>query len=118
MSKNIPQNQLPQSAPLIYAEAFAYWQCGRTIQSSNKLNAIAIFRWGIERLGNFYQNQNTIDDTGMKLVFAQAKESGGDLNVAAALFEKVLHSRLSIYAHKFGLKSPVQHVLEDTKECC
>jgi len=106
LKQNILQNLLPQpAAHLVYTKAFAYWQRGRTIQPSNKANAIAVFRLGIETLGIFYQNQNTIDDTEMKLVFAQAKESKGDLNVAAALFEKVLHSRLSIYAHKFGLKS-------------
>lgn len=58
--------------------------------------AIQECKAGIKALGNRYGGPETIDDTGQKLVVAQMNENDNRLDVAAAIYCKVLNTRLSV----------------------
>jgi TolA-binding protein len=70
----------------------------------NYTAAVQSFRAGIDSIGDLYSHAKLLDDTGVKLVLAESNESKGNLKGAAAVYERVLESRLHAYAVKFGLK--------------
>lgn len=61
------------------------WRAGGAATHSAKaacIRAIVTFRKGIASLGDCYQNRDTIDDTGVRLVLAEASEKKGEIEVA------------------------------------
>jgi len=66
--------------------------------------ANALLLEGIALLGDDYVIVNTIDDTGLALVLAEAREREGSFENAAKLRRGVLLSRLELYLEKHGLK--------------
>lgn len=64
--------------------------------------ANALLKQGLDVLGDRYISNNTIDDSGMKLVLAVADEKKGALQTAAHIRRSVLASRLSLLRQKTG----------------
>ena len=62
---------------------------------------------GIELLGDQYLSKDIIDDTGMKLIIANAAARKGDWEAAAAVKEKILSSRLQAFRSKIARSSKV-----------
>ena len=60
--------------------------------------AAGALRKGIDILGASYVDPRRRDDTGMKLVLGEIREKEGDHVVAATLYERVLSSRIDMYA--------------------
>ncbi len=85
-----------------YSEATAHLERGRDQVGERQFAAaVASFKNGIQALGKSYLDpSSTLDDTGMKLVLAQAKEKEGKLDTASAILERVLETRLSLYASR------------------
>lgn len=90
---------LARIAHLAFVTARAYAERGAASKAADTLPAaIADLREGIRILGASYALPGAIDDTGTKLVLAEHEESRGKLDVAAALYGRVLESRLAQYA--------------------
>ncbi len=90
-----------------YSEAAALLRRGSAWAGAGKFaEAIQTFRAGIEVLGTMYRDPSgkMIDDTGMKLVLAESSEREGKLQQAAAVYERVLESRTTVYARRFPPK--------------
>lgn len=89
---------LETASHLACTEATVYWKLGRILANQEEMaSAINEFRQGMERLGNLYQSEDTIDDTGMKLVLAESAAKKGDLTTARNMLERILESRISQY---------------------
>ncbi len=58
--------------------------------------ANTLLKEGLDTLGDLYVSSDIVDDTGMKLVLASAKENEGSLQVAATIRRRVLAARLSL----------------------
>jgi hypothetical protein len=89
------------------AVAMACWRRGDAYARDGLAQqAAASFREGVRALGNHYQHPDTIDDTGMKLVLADANERKREYAVAATLLGRVLESRIQMYIlhHMKGLE--------------
>lgn len=86
-----------------YSEAAAHLERGRgQVGERQFAAAVDSFKSGIQVLGKSYLDpSSTLDDTGMKLVLAEAKEKEGKLDVASAILERVLETRLSLYASRY-----------------
>lgn len=65
-------------------------------------DAIAMYRFGIAELGTRYASDDLLDDTGTKLILAEHRLAAGDADPAAALLERVLESRTTVYVKRFG----------------
>ncbi|AZS49447.1 hypothetical protein DM558_01035 [Entomomonas moraniae] len=59
--------------------------------------AISLFDDGIKKIGNQYYSTDIQDDTGMKLILANAEEKKGNLERAAYLKRNVLEARIQIF---------------------
>lgn len=90
-----------------FAEAVAHLRSGHDLVAGKQFTAAAdSFKKGIQILGNHYLDRGkTVDDTGMKLVLAESKENEGKLDTASAILERVLETRLKLYAAKYHLRS-------------
>jgi hypothetical protein len=64
-------------------------------------DAIAMYRFGISELGARHASVELLDDTGTKLILAEHRLAAGDADQAAALLERVLDSRATVYARRF-----------------
>lgn len=62
--------------------------------------ANVLLKRGLDTLGDRYTTSNTIDDSGMKLVLADAEERKGNLQTSAQIRQSVLASRLSLFISK------------------
>ncbi len=62
--------------------------------------ANTLLKEGLDTLGDLYVSSDIVDDTGMKLVLASAKENEGSLQVAATIRRRVLAARLSLLREK------------------
>lgn len=62
--------------------------------------ANVLLKRGLDTLGDRYTASNTIDDSGMKLVLADAEEKKGNLQTSAQIRQSVLASRLSLFVNK------------------
>lgn len=62
--------------------------------------ADACLRRGLAALGDDYAPDGTIDETGTRLVLADAKERAGDLPMAVTLRQRVLDDRLALAREK------------------
>lgn len=62
--------------------------------------ANTLLKEGLDTLGDLYVSSDIVDDTGMKLVLASAKENEGSLQVAATIRRRVLATRLSLLREK------------------
>ena len=76
----------------------------RTLAEANRVltaqdfdRALAMFEKGLADLGTDYATAKTIDDTGMKLILANAEAAKGKPAVAANLKKRVLEARLEMY---------------------
>ena len=67
------------------------------LERGNHIEAITHFRKGIASLGNRYYRRQDIDDTGMRLVLAEIRESEKEWRFAANLLSRVLEGRLGMY---------------------
>lgn len=63
--------------------------------------AVRLLRAGIDDLGRRHADHRVLDDTGMTLVQAGRAEKQGEFRQAAALYRKVLDTRLKIYANQY-----------------
>lgn len=52
---------------------------------------------GLNTLGDRYASPDAVDDTGMRLVAAEAEERRGNLNTAATIRQRVLQTRLDLW---------------------
>ena len=67
-------------------------------------DAVAMYRFGIAELGARYASVDLLDDTGTKLILAEHRLAAGDADQAAALLERVLESRTTVYVKRFGAR--------------
>ena len=59
--------------------------------------ANVLLKRGLDSLSDRYTASNSIDDSGMKLVLADAEEKKGNLQTSAQIRHSVLASRLSLF---------------------
>jgi hypothetical protein len=101
------RERLAAIAHLAFVEAGAHLVTGRRlIESGDARAAAGVLRKGIDILGTSYFDPGRLDDTGMKLVLAEVRGKEGEYTVAATLYERVLSTRIDIYA---------QHRLRDVE---
>ena len=89
------RNVLERVAHLPYVKAAAYQQRAQALPTGKE--AVEAWREGINALGKSYQSADIIDDTGMKLMLAEAKVKSGEFPMAAGMFQRILESRLHNY---------------------
>ena len=101
------REMIEEKAHVEYVEATAHLRGGHDLAGGKQFAAAAdSFKKGIQILGNRYLDQSkTVDDTGMKLVLALSKENEGKLDMASAILERVLETRLKLYVAKYHLRS-------------
>jgi hypothetical protein len=76
---------------------------GSKLQSAGRYKeAIAEFQHGIERLGDAYTSPEMIDDTKLKLLLAEDRLRADDDKAAAALFSRVLETRIKLFFDQAG----------------
>jgi hypothetical protein len=63
----------------------------------NYLEAIYLFKKGIEELGDCYDTPGLLDDTGTKFLMAKSEERRQNLDNAAYSLRSVLRDRLLLY---------------------
>jgi hypothetical protein len=59
-----------------------------------------LLRVGLETLGERYVSPTVIDETGMKLVAADAEERAGRLDNAVSMRRRILQTRLELFQAK------------------
>ncbi len=64
------------------------------------VEANALLKRGLEMLGSRYVSSGAIDETGMKLVLAEAEEKRGALDNAARMRRRILSERLTALQKK------------------
>ena len=78
---------------------------GQASRAGGRLDqAIALFRFGIDTLGDRYASPDLLDDTGAKLALANLILTTEKREQAATLFERVLESRTAVYVKRHGAK--------------
>jgi hypothetical protein len=95
------RQELERISHVNYAEALAYLERGRAL--TNPELAGKAFEAGIQTLGDRYSNPDLLDDTDTKLALAKSARQKSDLKQSATLLERVLESRLQVYAQRFKL---------------
>jgi hypothetical protein len=97
------REMIENRAHAAYAEATAYLERGHSLISGRQFAAaVDSFKSGIQILGSSYLDpKTTVDDTGMKLVLARSRENEGKLDIASTIFERVLQTRLKLYASRY-----------------
>jgi hypothetical protein len=105
------REMIEHKAHVDYSEATAYFERGRAVAAERQFAAaVDSFKKGIQVLGKSYLDPaTTLDDTGMKIVLAQAKENEGKLETASAILQRVLETRLSLYASRYMTSATSQH---------
>ena len=98
------RRMLEEAGHLHCAEAMAYLKRGRVlVADKDHSKAVQPLRVGIEILGDRYEDPDSIDDTGMKLVMARSNQEKEEFETAATLLDRVLESRIRQYLHlRFG----------------
>ena len=97
------RNALEEAGHLACTRALAYLKRSETLASRRDLpEAIRSVKEGIRALGDQYRDQSIVDDTGTKLVFGEANEKKGKLDVAFNLFKNVLQSRIETYIRLYN----------------
>ena len=85
----------------VFSEAKQDLASGQSLQARGDYEAaIAAYHHGIQILSDRYSTAALNDDTGMKLVLAKSNEEKGNLQSAAAVYERVLGSRINALAEK------------------
>jgi hypothetical protein len=74
------------------------------IAEQDWVSANVLLKKGLSTLGDSYLSADTIDETGMKLILADAAEKNGDLQSAAKIRLRMLGSRHTQLQRKIGLK--------------
>lgn len=72
----------------------------KAVKKEEWAQANTLLKEGLDTLGDLYVSSDIVDDTGMKLVLASAKENEGPLQVAATIRRRVLAARLSLLREK------------------
>ncbi len=72
----------------------------KAVKKEEWAQANTLLKEGLDTLGDLYVSSDIVDDTGMKLVLASAKENEGSLQVAATIRRRVLAARLSLLREK------------------
>ena len=75
----------------------------RLIAQHDWAAADACLRRGLAALGDGYAADGTIDETGTRLVLADAKARAGDLPLAVTLRQRVLDNRIALAREKARL---------------
>lgn len=88
-----------------YVVTQAFFQRGQADESAGSyIAATRSYRAGLAEMGELYSDANLLDDTGTKLVLAESNESKNNQEAAAAVYGRVLESRLRAYERKYRLK--------------
>ena len=72
----------------------------KAVKKEEWAQANTLLKEGLDTLGDLNVSSDIVDDTGMKLVLASAKENEGSLQVAATIRRRVLAARLSLLREK------------------
>lgn len=100
------RNYLENTSHIHYAESVAALNIGHSLlKRSSEKDAINAFQSGISALDRRYISSGLIDDTNTKLIFAESLLRTNKLTQSAALFERVLESRIHAYEHLYKLSS-------------
>jgi tetratricopeptide (TPR) repeat protein len=68
--------------------------------------AISCFKRGLRLLGDLYWAPDSVDHTGQKIVAGQVAEGSGQNEQAAAIYHRVLETRLKSYDARHGVGAP------------
>ncbi|QYK04374.1 hypothetical protein [Shewanella zhangzhouensis] len=89
---------------LIYKQAEVYWSDSKqAISDGDYETALSQSNQGLLLVGDAYSDPKAVDDTGMKLVLAEAAERKGELRHAAHLKFRALESRLVMLKRRSSL---------------
>jgi hypothetical protein len=79
-------------------EAISYWKWAKNAFGINHKNdAISLLKLGIKALGDKYQNEGLVDDTGMKLIIAEENFKNGKIDDSYWVYKRVLEARIQDY---------------------
>ncbi|MBX3667934.1 MAG: hypothetical protein KF778_05980 [Rhodocyclaceae bacterium] len=100
------QAELERIAHRHYLEADTWLNAGRArLAKGDTKRAVTAFQRGIAIMGRRHRHPSVIDDSGAKLAEAEFALESGEEQRGAALLERVLETRLNIYA-KLKLQAP------------
>ena len=95
------RRHLQQAAHLAYYEARLALERGRDDAQRDEYDqACRTYRAGLDALGDRYAGPELDDDTEVKLLLARSREREGNFAAAAAILERVLEARLTVYAQR------------------
>lgn len=77
-----------------------FTKASRLIESHDWIGANGCLKRGLADVGNDYVPDGVIDETGTKLVLADARERQGDLPAAVTLRHRILENRIELWKEK------------------
>jgi hypothetical protein len=89
-----------------FRQGLSYLNSGKAWQEGERFEAaIRDFRNGLEVIGEEYASPEVIDDTSMKFMLSQTQIRDRQYEQAAAVLERVLETRLNLFAKKYNISN-------------
>lgn len=92
----------PMTTHTIEAAEFEFDNANRLVEAHDWVGANGCLKRGLADVGDDYVPDGVIDETGTRLVLADAKEREGDLPMAIRLRQRVLENRIALWKQKLG----------------
>lgn len=96
----LPNSGIQMTTHTIAAAEFEFDNASRFIEAHDWVAADHCLKRGLADIGDDYVPDGVIDETGTRLVLADAKERVGELPMAVGLRQRVLENRIALWKQK------------------